>query len=189
MKNKFFDFLILSFRWYLIFYLISYGLQKLSMNQFVVNNEAILNQPMKNVDSFYIAWYLFSRSTFFNIATGLIEIAAAILLIFNRTVLIGAFLALTVLAQILIIDISFTTGMHGISLPLRITGMIICNIFILYYHREKVIRLWNFIIEKTSPKFKYKWWVYLILPIIGFSMDFIIALIIYFFKILVNLVN
>lgn len=186
-KDNFFDFVILSFRWYLIFYLFSYGYQKLTMSQFGVSDPSILNEPIKSIDSFYIAWHLFNTSVFFNIVTGLLEIMAAILLVFNRTIVIGAFLALIILVQILIIDISFTTGVFGSSLPLRITGMILCNTLILFYYKKKVVKLWEIIIKKDAPKFKYKWWVYIILPIIGFLMDFIFALITYFMKNLMNL--
>lgn len=174
-KQKIIDFGILSLRWYLVFYMINYGWAKLTLNQFGVYDTSILEKPIKNIDSFYVAWHLYGRSTFFNVSTGILEIVGGILLIFNRTLLIGALLVLSILAQILIIDISFTTGVQGFSLPIRIGGMIIANLLILYYYKEKVIVVWNNLTKGISTKFKYKWWVFLILPVIGFLMDFIFA--------------
>ncbi|WP_273567689.1 DoxX family membrane protein [Maribacter halichondriae] len=109
MKVKLIDFGVLALRWYLIVYMLSYGFSKLTLSQFGVHDDSILEQPIKDIDSFYVAWHLFGRSTFFNIATGLLEILGGLLLIFNRTVLLGALIVLSVLAQILIIYISFTT--------------------------------------------------------------------------------
>ncbi|SNR14686.1 DoxX family membrane protein [Tenacibaculum jejuense] len=183
-KQKTIDFSILSLRWYLIFYMISYGWSKLTFSQFGVHDPSIIEQPMKSIDSFYVAWHLFARSNFFNIVSGLIEILGAILLLFNRTTIIGALIILSVLVQILIINISFTTGVHGFGLPFRITGMIIADIFILYYYRDRIILAWKNLTGGTSTKFKYKWWIFLLLPIIGFLMDFIFTFLLIPFKLL-----
>ncbi|WP_298423705.1 DoxX family membrane protein [uncultured Kordia sp.] len=175
-KEKIIDFGVLALRWYLVFYMISYGWSKLTLSQFGVHDSSILEQPIKDIDSFYVAWHLYGRSTFFNISTGIIEIIGGILLIFNRTVLIGALIVLSILAQILIIDIAFTTNIHGLGLPIRISGMIIANLLILYYYRNKIILAWRSLTNEISTKFNYKWWIFLILPIVGFLMDFVFAI-------------
>ncbi|MEP0264678.1 DoxX family membrane protein [Dokdonia sp.] len=185
-KEKIIDFGILALRWYLIFYMISYGWSKLTLSQFGVYDASILEKPIKDIDSFYVTWHLYGRSTFFNISTGILEIIGGILLIFNRTVLIGTLLVLSILAQILIIDIAFTTGVHGFALPIRISGMIMADLVILYYYKEKIIIAWKNLTNGISTKFKYKWWVYLILPIVGFLMDFVIAIFTMPIKMLLN---
>lgn len=185
-KEKTIDFGILALRWYLVFYMINYGWGKLTLNQFGVHDTSILEQPIKDIDSFYVAWHLFERSKFFNIATGILEIIGGILLIFNRTALIGALFVLSILSQILIIDIAFTTGVQGYALPIRICGMILADFLILYYYKEKIIIAWKSLTNDISTKFKYKWWIFLILPIVGFLMDFIIAILTLPIKILLN---
>lgn len=175
-KEKIIDFLILALRWYLIWYMISYGWGKLTMTQFGVSNDAILNTPLKEVDKFYIAWYLYGESQFFNYVTGLIEIVGGLLLIFNRTVILGALLILTVLGQILIIDISFTTNQFGYALPIRISGMIVSALLILYYYKDRLVAVFHKLTNGISTKFKYSWWVYLLLPIIGFLLDFVFGI-------------
>ena len=185
-KSKVIDFGVLALRWYLIFYMIDYGWGKMTLSQFGVWDPTILEKPMKDIDSFYVAWHLFNRSVFFNIATGLMEIIGAILLIFNRTVLIGALLILTVLGQILIIDIAFTTNMLGYGLPVRVSGMIISDLLILYYYKDKLISAWKKLTENISTEFHYKWWVFIILPVIGFLLDFILGLITLPVKLFIN---
>lgn len=50
---------------YLIFYILSYGWAKLTLSQFGVPDSAILEQTLKEVDAFYLAWHLYGWSTFF----------------------------------------------------------------------------------------------------------------------------
>lgn len=176
----------MALRWYLIYYMIRYGWSKLTLSQFGIHDTTILEQPIQDIDSFYVAWHLYGRSTFFNITTGALEIIGGILLIFNRTVLIGALLVLSILTQILIIDIAFTTGIHEFSLPIRISGMILADILILYFYKEKVLIAWKALTTGIHTKFKYKWWIFLILPIIGFLMDFVFAILTLPIKIFLN---
>lgn len=185
-KEKVIDFLVLSLRWYLIFYMINYGWSKLTMSQFGVYDDAILDASLRDADVFYLAWHLYGESHFFNYVTGLAEIVGGILLMFNRTVLLGVLLVLTILGQILIIDISFTMGQHGYALPLRITGMITAALLILYYYKDKVIAAYQVLTQNITTKLKYPWWVYLLLPIIGFLFDFIFALLTMPLKMLLN---
>lgn len=175
-KEKTIDFIVLSLRWYLIYFMIDYGWGKLTLSQFNVHDDSILEMPLKDVDSFYVAWHLFGESRFFNYVTGLAEIIGGILLIFNRTVLLGALLVLTILGQILIIDISYTTSQYGSGLPVRVSGMIMSALIILYYYKDRLIKVFRNLTEGTTTKFKYKWWIYLCLPIIGFLLDFAIGI-------------
>lgn len=166
--------------------MINYGWSKLTLSQFGVYDASILEQPIKDIDSFYVVWHLYGRSTFFNISTGILEIIGGILLIFNRTMLIGTLLVLSILAQILIIDIAFTTGVHGFALPIRIGGMILADLIILYYYKDKILIAWKNLTSGIATKFKYKWWIFLILPIVGFLMDFVFAILTMPIKLLLN---
>ncbi len=185
-KEKIVDFGVLALRWYLVYYMISYGWSKLTLSQFGVYDTAILEQPLKDIDSFYVAWHLYGRSTFFNVVTGVLEIIGGLLLIFNRTVLIGALLVLSILGQILIIDIAFTTTIHGFSLPVRIGGMIVSDLLLLYYYRNKIVAAWRIVTKGITTKFRYKWWVFLILPIVGLLMDFVFGILTLPIKLFLN---
>jgi hypothetical protein len=153
-----------------------YGWSKITGGQFSVHDSAILEKPLKEVDKFYIAWYLFSLSKSFNIIVGISQIVGAALIVINRTAIIGALLLLPILAQILLVDIAFTTNMFGVALPTRIGMMIISAIAILVYYRQRMVSAWTTLTNNVSTRFKYKWWIYLILPVIGFAMDFFFAI-------------
>jgi len=157
--------------------MLDYGWGKLTMSQFSVHDPSILEQPLKNVNTFYVAWYLYGQSYFFNIVTGILEIIAAILLLFNRTVLIGALMVLAVLGNIFIIDVSFTTSVFGYALPIRILGMMISALLILFYYKKRIISAFKMLTDGITTKFKYQWWIFLILPIVGFLMDFVWAIV------------
>lgn len=188
-REKIVDFGVLSLRWYLVIYMINYGWAKLTLSQFGVYDTSILEQPIKDVDSFYVAWHLYGRSEFFNISTGIIEIIGGILLIFNRTLLIGALLVLSILAQILIIDIAFTTGVHGLALPIRIGVMILADLLILFYHKEAVLIAWRNLTNEISTRFKYRWWVFLLLPLIGFLLDLVFTVLTTPIRVLLNWIS
>jgi len=175
-KEKAIDFIVLSLRWYLIYYMFTYGWAKLTLSQFGVYDDAILATPMQEVDVFYLAWHLHGKSVFFNYTTGIIEIIGALLLIYNRTALLGTLLTLITLGQILIFDIAFTTNMHGAALVVRVSGMILAGLAILYYYRDRVKAAFHRLTDGVTTRLKYKWWIYLILPVVGFLLDFVFAI-------------
>lgn len=187
-KEQIIDFIVLVLRWYLGYYMLKYGLSKLIDGQFV-RSEEILNTPLKDIDKFNLAWYLFSLDKTFNVIIGLSQIIGAVLIIYNRTVLLGAIVLIPILAQIFLVDVSFTTEMFGSALPIRLLGMLISVFIILYYHRDRVIAIWNILTKKISKKINYKWWVFIILPLLGLLTDLVIKLITLPFELLINYLN
>lgn len=152
--------------------MVDYGLSKLSGEQFGHRSLEILNTPLKDVDKFNLAWHLFSLDRTFDIVVGISQLIAAVLIVFNRTVLIGALMLLPILCQIFLIDLSFTTNVLWLALPIRLSGMILSDVLILFYYKERMILAWHNLTRGTTTKFKYKWWVFLLLPLIGFLTDF-----------------
>ncbi len=51
--------------------------------------------------------------------------------------------------------------------------MIVADLLILYYYKDQILVIWKKLTTQVIPKFKYKWWIYLLLPIIGILMDFV----------------
>ena len=83
--------------------MISYGWGKINGEQFGIFNQEVLNSPLKEVDKFNLAWYLFSLDKTFNVIVGITQIIGGVLIIINRTTLIGALILLPVLAQIKVV--------------------------------------------------------------------------------------
>ncbi|MBP5983759.1 MAG: DoxX family membrane protein [Fluviicola sp.] len=185
-RQQIIDFIILALRFYIAFFMIDYGYEKATGGQFGVDDQEILNKPLKDVDKFYIAWYLFSQSSFFDITVGISQIIGGLLIVFNRTVLLGAFALLPILFQILLMDIAFTTNIHGSALPIRLTIMILCDFAIIYYHKDKVISALKIMTSNSQIVFKYKWWAYIILVLLAVPIDLFFGLLSIPFKTLIN---
>lgn len=171
-KEQILDFIVLSLRWYLAYYMFNYGLSKINGEQFGNRGLTILNTPLKDVTKFDLAWHLFSLDRTFDIVVGIVQIIGALLIIFNKTLLIGALLLIPILVQIFLIDITFTMDRFGAALPIRLSFMMFSNLFILFYYKDKMILLWHNLTKDITTKFKYRWWVFIFMPLIGLCTDF-----------------
>lgn len=166
------DFMILALRWYLAYYMFDYGIGKLSGEQFGVHDPRILDMPVKQVDRFFLAWHLFGLSRPFNVIVGIFQVIGGLLIVINRTAVIGALFLLPIIANIFLIDLAFTTNVFGAALTIRLACMILSNFIILYYYRQKLIIAFNALTTGAGTRFKYKWWVYILLLPIGLLLDF-----------------
>ena len=184
-KAQIFDFSVLLLRWYLAFYMADYGVGKLTGSQFGHRSAEILNTPLKDVDKFNLAWQLFSLYRTFDIVVGITQIAGAALIIINRTALVGALMLLPVLGQIFLIDLAFTTNNFNYALPIRLGCMLSSDLLILFYYKDRMVLVWNNLTKGTTTKFKYNWWVFILLPILGFITDFVFSLLTYPIKLLI----
>ena len=77
-----------------------------------------INQPkVLDFSILLLRWCLFGQSNVFRVISGLFEIAGAVLIVINPTVIIGALFLLPVLVRIFIVDVFFTTTIFGFALP------------------------------------------------------------------------
>jgi hypothetical protein len=150
-----------------------YGWSKIVGDQFGIHDPAIMEKPLKQIDKFYLSWYLFSLNRTFDVAVGVFQIIGALLIVFNRTVLVGALVLLPILGQIFLVDLAFTMNVFGSVLPIRLLCMIVSDLLILLYYKDKVIAAWHILVKNTTTRYKYKWWVFILFPVIGLLMDFI----------------
>jgi hypothetical protein len=118
--------------------------------------------------------------------TSLAEIIGGLMIIYNRTLLIGAFILLPILAQIFIINLAYTTDQFGYALPVRLAGMLICDLLVIVYYKERIVNAWQALTHLTTTKFDYRWWVFLFMPVIGFLMDFVFSILTSPIKLLLN---
>lgn len=185
-KEQIIDFAILALRWYLAYYMLDYGWGKMTGGQFGNRSAEVLNAPLKDVDKFHLAWHLFSLDKTFDIVVGITQIVGAILIVINRTVLLGALMLLPVLGQIFLVDLAFTTGMFGPALTIRLACMILSDLLILYYYKDRMVLVWKNLTEGVTTKFSYKWWVFILLPFIGLATDLVFAVLTAPLKLLIN---
>ena len=92
-----------------------YGFAKLTHAQFTILDNQ-LDLPLKQVSGFWLTWYYFGYSALYGTAIALAQLAPAVLLLFRRTALLGALLLLPVLANIVLVDISFGIDPAGATI-------------------------------------------------------------------------
>lgn len=167
------------------YYMADYGYSKMTGDQFGQRSVEILNTPLKDVDKFHLAWHLFSLDKTFDNVVGLTQILGAVLIVFNRTALLGTLILLPILGQIFLIDLAFTTNIFGAALPIRLSCMILADLLIMFYYKDRMILVWNNLTNGMTTKFRYNWWVFIFLPIIGFATDIIFGILTYPIKLLI----
>ncbi|WP_353905552.1 hypothetical protein [Pedobacter sp.] len=105
---------------------------------------------------------------------GISQIITAGLLLYNRTVILGAFLSIPIWMNILIWDMSFI----GLNTPFttRLLFYLLLTTLILVHYKQKVFAALKVFVQGTSTQFKYPIWAYLVLPIFAISLELLGAM-------------
>lgn len=151
--------LVVLVRFYLAFTLILYGAIKVIKLQFPDPSLMRLLQPFGDASPMGLAWTFLGFSKGYNIFMGIIEVSA-ILLLFRRTVVIGAFLSLAATVHVMAMNYFFDVPVKLLS-----TALVVMCLFILAPH---FLKLYRFFIKYESqqleqmyrPEFKKKWLYY-----------------------------
>jgi uncharacterized membrane protein YphA (DoxX/SURF4 family) len=165
-KAKLFDYFILCARVLIAWTFLSYGWGKLTDGQFGLSHEQ-LSKPVEDLSLFNLSWYLFDQEPFKSFI-GISQIIAGLLLLFNRTLILGALLSIPILANILIIDITY------IKMPgfyWRLSYYLVLDFLILFHYKERMLIAFKNIFNGLSTKFKYPLWAYLILPVMAIVLE------------------
>lgn len=102
--------------YYLVLLLMKYGLDKVFKTQFYLPEPNTLYTPLGQVDKDLLYWTSMGTSRFYNLFTGMVEIMAALLLLFKRTRMAGSFLAAAALLQVVMINFGFDISVKIFSL-------------------------------------------------------------------------
>jgi len=168
-KALIWDYFILIARIWLAFTLLRYGWSKLIGGQFYVTEET-LNSPLKQIDLLRVSWYLADHEPF-NSFIGISQIVTAGLLIYERTIIVAAFMSIPIWANILVWDMSFMGLYTGFTI--RITFYLLLTILIILHYKDKIISTLQILLKGTSTKFKFPIWAYLLVIPFGFLLELI----------------
>jgi hypothetical protein len=104
---------------------------------------------------------------------GISQIITGLLLLYNRTHLIGALLAIPILVNILIIDITYVQipGFYW-----RLPYYLVLDFLILWHYKERMFAAFKNIFNGLTAKFNYPWWAYLLLPVMIILLELLGAL-------------
>lgn len=169
MKAKLWDYFILSARVLLAYTFIGYGYAKLTGGQFGLT-PAQTALPVGQLGLFKLSFYLFGQEPFKSFV-GVSQILAGLLLLWNRTALLGALLLLPIAANVLVIDITYIKILPAFQWRL---SFYIGLIFLIFWHyRDRMITVARALTRGLTTRFTYPWWAYLLLPLAAFGLDVI----------------
>lgn len=166
------SYLMLVIRTLLAWTLYRYGWAKLTGEQFGVDNKT-MELPLKDVDLMRLSWYLADQEPFKSFI-GASQIFTAILISFNRTAVIGAFMAIPICLNILIWDLTFMEGLTS-AFTFRLSVYLILTSVFLYYSIDDKEGFIHTITKNNWPK-SQPFWIYLTLPVAALVLELIGAL-------------
>lgn len=123
-------------RYALVFYMISYGMAKITLMQFPSPSLIRLLQPYGESSPMGLAWTFIGASPAFSIFTGWVELTGGLLLFFRRTALFGALFSLTVITNIVAMNLCYDIPVKLFSLHLLLACIFIIT--------PSIKRIWNF---------------------------------------------
>lgn len=129
--------------YYLSLTLLIYGCNKLFKYQFFFPEPNTLFTPLGQLSPDILYWSSMGSSLSYNIFAGLLEILPALLLLFSKTRMLGALIALGVLINVMMINIGF-----GIEVKTYTSFLILLSLILIQPH---IKRLYAFFISNTPP--------------------------------------
>jgi uncharacterized membrane protein YphA (DoxX/SURF4 family) len=170
-KAQLWDYTILAARVLLAGTFLTYGCAKLAHWQFGIT-AAEAAKPVGELGLFRLSWYLFGQEPFKSFV-GVAQVLAALLLLWNRTALLGALLLLPIAANVLVVDITY---LKMPSLYGRLSYYIGLIFLILWHYRDRMRIVWDALTRSLTTRFHYPWWAYAMLPIAAIGLDVVEAL-------------
>ncbi len=122
-------------RYFVAFFIVAYGWAKIMGSQFTILDSE-LDKPMGEVSGFWLTWYYFGYSPFYGNFIALIQIVAGFLLLYRRTVLLGACVLFGVVGNIILIDIFYVVDLGALVMAGFLEGALF---IILNFHRRELI--------------------------------------------------
>lgn len=134
-------------RYTIAFNLASFGWKKLLGLQFVVPSE-ISDQPMNKQSGEWLTWYYFGHSFSFGLILAIIQIGGSCLLLFRRTLLLGATILFAFMLNLTLINIFYQMNAGALFQSVALTIGIAFLILLDY------VRLVSFFLKakSTLPK-------------------------------------
>ena len=105
--------------------LLEYGMTKVIPTQFPSPPLTALVTPVGDMTLSALLWTTIGSAPAYQVATGCVEVLAAVLLLVPRTVSLGALLALVSLLQVLLLNLTFDIGVKLVTMHLIVLAMIL----------------------------------------------------------------
>ena len=104
--------------YYLTYILLKYGFDKIFKAQFYLPEPNILNTKFQELSRDVLYWSTIGTSRFYCISLGIIEVITAVLLLINRTRVLGLLLAIGVFLNVILVNFGFDISVKIFSVLL-----------------------------------------------------------------------
>lgn len=141
-KTEYYYWFCVIVRYKLVMVMLYFGLVKLFPIQMPFPTESWMNTKIGDVTPGKLYWITTGASTPFQVFSGLFETVGAVLLLFRRTVVLGACLLLTIMITVVMINIGYDAGVQMKSIV--ITLLIL---FLLTKHMNGILK---FLLYETN---------------------------------------
>lgn len=129
----------------LAYFLLKYGIDKLFQNQFYTPEPNTLHTPIGQLTKDIVFWTSMGSSSGYNLFMGIIETCTALLLLHNKTQIIGLIASFGITVNILMINIGFDISVKFLS-----GYLVILTLFLLSFHFRLLYDV--LILQRSNPK-------------------------------------
>ena len=138
----------LALRYYVAFWALTYGYFKFNARQFgkVADKEIESILPL---DGFELTWIFFGYSSMYIAIIGVFQVLGALFLIFGRTRLLGAFILIPVMFNIVLIDILYEIP---VGATLNAVVYLTCLVGILALNWRKISATLEILTARQNPR-------------------------------------
>ncbi len=119
--------------YYLAYILLKYGFDKIFKTQFYLPEPNILYSQFCDLSRDILYWSTIGTSRFYSISLGIIEIFTAILLLINRTRILGLLLSIGVFTNVILVNFGFDISVKTFSILL-----LLMTIFAIYPNLKSI---------------------------------------------------
>lgn len=168
-------------RLYVFFFITAYGLGKVIGAQFYTASrmpDGLAQMPIGLVTDFDLAWVFMGRSYSYMLFIGLAEVFGALLLLFNKTKLIGTLVLIPIMVNVIVFDIFFLDE-YGALAGATLYLLMLITILAINKKKMRTIFLELFstkVSRKKSAKEKaFKYLIVLVIIVVVFIGDQLIV--------------
>lgn len=108
----------------LFFFLFKYGWDKITKTQFYLPEPNTVYTPFGKLSKDIAYWSLVGSSYSYTVTLGIIEVLAALLLLFKRTQFLASLLAIAVFGQVVLVNFSFDISVKLLSCSLLLFSLV-----------------------------------------------------------------
>ena len=148
-----------------------YGIGK----PFQFTNETIQQLSVSELTSMELMWAFYGYSKSYAIIIGLFEVIGALLILFNKTRILGAIVLTTILVNVILQDIFYSVNQGALQAAIIYQAIIFC---IIYLRRVEVISTLKYYfqqVKSTERSWKRKALIAVCSIIIAFSLKLVEA--------------